>query len=102
MHRLQRHTKENLPTLTKQTGWKKSESLNANTIIPDISYAATLKSQQHRYETATPQTHQQTTYQQQTQLPPSDIQELKVVMKGLMEQMGTMLSLHKTLPSKMA
>ena len=71
-------------------------------IKPDMSYASTLKSQQHQYETATPQSHQHTTYQQQPQLPTSDIQELKVVMKGLMEQMGTMLSLLTTLVSKMA
>ena len=43
-----------------------------------------------------------TTYQQKQQMPTSDIQELKIMMKGLMEQMGTMLNLLKTLVSKMA
>ena len=90
------------PYETNMTG--KIRKTYRKQIKPDISYAATLKSQQHQYmyETATPQTPQQTTYQQQPQLPTNEIQELKVMMKGLKEQMGTMLSLLTTLISKMA
>jgi len=62
---------------------------------PGIFYATTLKSQTNQYETATPHIHQQT-YQQQPQMPISDIQEMKVMMKGLM------LSFLSTLVSKMA
>jgi hypothetical protein len=69
---------------------------------PDISYVTALKSQQNQHETATPQTLQQTTYQQQPKLPTSDIKELKIMMKGLMEKRCIMLSLLTTLVSKMA
>jgi hypothetical protein len=54
------------------------------------------------FQTARPHTQRQTTYQQQMQLPSSDIQELKVMMKGLMKQMSTLLNLVTTIVSKMA
>jgi hypothetical protein len=67
-----------------------------------ISYASTLKSQQPQHELDTPIPPHQTPYLQKSQMPPSDIQELKVMMKGLMEHLGTLLSLLTTLVSKIA
>jgi len=82
---------------------KKNQKFPSQTQLkPDISYAITLKYQLNQYGTATERTHQQTAYQQQPQLPTSDVLELKVMMKELMEQMGTMLSFLTTFVSKMA
>ena len=94
--------KKTSPPLRNKQDGKNQKVLLHTQIKPDISYATILKSQQNQYETATPQTHQPTTYQQQPQLPTSDIHELKLVMTGLMEQMVTMLNLLTTLVSKMA
>jgi hypothetical protein len=80
---------------------KNQNSLWQKQTKPDITYATTLKSQHNQSETASPQTQQRTTYHQQLQLPSSDIPELKVMVKGLMEQMGAMLNLLTTLVSKM-
>jgi hypothetical protein len=76
--------------------------LTQSYVKPAISYASTLKSQQPRHELDTPKPPHQTPFHQKTQLPPSDIQELKEMMKGPMEQLGTLLSLLTTLVSKMA
>ena len=80
---------------------KKQKVLSQKQTKPDVSYATPLKSQHNQSETASPQTQQQTTCQQQLHPPSSDIQELKVMIKGLMEQIGTMLNLLTTLVSKM-
>jgi hypothetical protein len=101
MRSLQRPTEETLPTVTKQTRRKHQKVLPQKQTTPHNSYANTLKPQHNQFQTANPQTQKQATYQQQMQLPSTDIQELKVVMKGLMEQMGTVLNLLTTLVSKM-
>jgi hypothetical protein len=81
MRSLQRPTEENLPTFTKQTRRKNQKVLLQKQATPHISYANTLKPQHSPFQTANPQTKQQATYQQQMQLPSTDIQELKIVMK---------------------
>lgn len=90
------------PYKKKKQGGKNQKVLTQTPVRLDISYAYILKSQHNQYETATAQTHKQIPYQQQPQPPTSDIQELKVMMKGLMEQMSTMLSLLTTRVSKTA
>jgi hypothetical protein len=81
---------------------------NARTVLsqsyfkPTIPYASNLKSQQPQHEMDTPKPPHQTQFYQKTQMPPSDIQELKEIMKGLMEQQGTLVGLLTTLVSKMA
>jgi hypothetical protein len=63
-------------------------------------YAASLTSHQHQYEPAAPHILQQSPSQTKSQPPTSDIQEMQVLLKGLMEQMSSMFSLLKTLVSK--
>jgi hypothetical protein len=69
---------------------------------PRNCYAAALTSHQHQYEPATPHTLQQSPSQTKSQPSTSDIQEMQVILKGLMEQMSSILSLLTTLVSKMA
>jgi len=76
--------------------------LSQSYVKPTISYASTLKSQQPQHELDTPKPPHQTQFHQKTQMPPSDIQEMKEMMKRLMEQLGTLLNLLTTLVSKMA
>jgi PAX-interacting protein 1 len=76
--------------------------LSQSYVKPTISYASTLKSQQPQHKLDTPKLPHQTPFHQKTQMPPSNIQELKEMMKGLMEQLGILLSLLTTLVSKMA
>jgi PAX-interacting protein 1 len=92
--------KRTFPPLQSKQDEKNQKVLPQKQITPHISYANTLKPQHNNFQTANPQTQQQATYQQQMQLPPTDIQELTVMMKGPMEQMGTMLNLPTTLVSK--
>ena len=93
--------KRTFPPLRSKQVVQTQENVLQNPAKPIISYAALLKSPRSPLETTKPQPQQQTTYKQQ-QTPSSDIDELKVMMKGLMEQMGTMLQLLKTLVSEMA
>jgi hypothetical protein len=67
---------------------------------PGTSYCAALTSQQ-QYETTTSIIQQIPTRQQQIHPQTSEIHELKTMMKGLMEQMSTMLNLLTTVVSKM-
>jgi len=90
------------PPLRNKNGGKNQKFLTQTPVRLDISHAYIFKSQHNQCETTTAQTHQQIPYQQQPQPPTSDIQELKVMMKGLMEQMSTMLSLLTTRVSKTA
>jgi hypothetical protein len=92
--------KRTLPPLRSKQD-EKTRKLYRKNKPHHTSYANTLKPQHNQFQTANPQTQQQATYQQQMQLPSTDIQELKVMMKGLMEQMGTTLNLLKTFVSKM-
>ena len=93
--------KRTFPPLRSKQVVQTQENVLQNPAKPIISYAALHKSPRSPLETTKPQPQQQTTYKQQ-QTPSSDIDELKVMMKGLMEQMGTMLQLIKTLVSEMA
>ena len=67
----------------------------------DISYATLLKTAHSPVESTKPQPQHRTTYQQQ-QTPSIDINELKVMMKGFMEQMAAMLCVLTAFVSKMA
>ena len=88
--------KRTFPTLrNKQDGKKISESYRTHKSNRTSPMLLFLKSKRNKHETATRQTHRQPTYQQQPKLPSSDIEELKVMMKGLMEQMGTMLTFRR-------
>lgn len=98
--------KKSFPPLRNKKEVSLDETLTRSQIQPGTSYATALqnKSQQAQFGTqigqlASQQIQKHTPYQHQ---PTSDIQELKSMMKGLMEQMGTMLNLLTTLVSKMA
>jgi hypothetical protein len=69
---------------------------------PRNSYAATLTSHQQHYEPAISHPPQQLPIQTNSQPPTSDIQQMQIMLKGLMEQMSSMFSLLTTLVSKMA
>jgi len=69
---------------------------------PPNSYAAALKSHQHQYESATPHTPQKSSPPTNSQPPTNVIQETQAMLRGLMEQMSSMLSLITTLISKLA
>jgi len=99
---LQRIAKATFAPLCDKRDEKLRPVLTQSFVKPTISYASTLKPQQPQHELDTPIPLHQTPYHQNSQTPPSDIQELKVMMKGLMEQLGTLLSLLTTLVSKMA
>jgi len=93
--------KRTFPPLRNKPDGTPSTALPHPFIRLGTSYSAALKSQQHQYETATVTIHQIPTQQQQINPPTSDILLLKNMMKGLMEQMSTMLNLLTTVISKL-
>jgi hypothetical protein len=71
-------------------------------ITPTSSYATAVKSPTIPPQTVDSLPEQEITHRQQPYPPQTDIQELKTMLKGFMEQMGTMINLLTTLVSKLA
>jgi hypothetical protein len=89
------------PHLRTKPEGKLSTALSHPYIRTGTSYSTALKTQQPRPEPADLNTPHIPTQQQQTNHSTSELQELKVIMKGLVEQMSTMLHLLTTVISKM-
>jgi 2-keto-4-pentenoate hydratase/2-oxohepta-3-ene-1,7-dioic acid hydratase in catechol pathway len=68
----------------------------------DLSYAAALAPQQQQLQTANPPTSPMHTKYQHTHPQLNDIQELKTMMKQLVEQMSTTLHLLTTVVTKLS
>jgi hypothetical protein len=94
--------KRTFPPLRRNPEVKHSYALPHPHITPTSSYATALKSPIIPPQTVDSLPEQQITHRQQPYPPQTDIQELKTMLKGLMEQMGTMLNLLTTLVSKLA
>jgi hypothetical protein len=94
--------KRTFPPLRRNQEVKHPHALPHPHITPTSSYAAALKSSTIPPQTVDSLPEQQITHRQHPYPPQTDIQELKTMLKGLMEQMGTMLNLLITLVSKLA
>jgi hypothetical protein len=94
--------KRTFPPLRRNQEVKHPHALPHPHITSTSSYATALKSSPIPPQSVDSLPEQQNTHRQQPDPPQTDIQELKAMMKGLMEQMGTMLNLLTTLISKLA
>jgi hypothetical protein len=94
--------KRTIPPLRQNQEGKHPHTLPYPHISPASSYATALKSSLTPPLTVDSQPEQQNTHRQQPYSPQTDIQELKAMLKGLMEQMGTKLNLLTTPVSKLA
>jgi hypothetical protein len=89
------------PPLRRNREGKHTYALPQPHITSASSYATALKSSLTPPTIVDSQPEQQNTHRQQQHPPQTDIQELKAMMEGFMEQMGTMLNLLTTLVSKL-
>jgi len=94
--------KRTSPPLRRNQEGKHPHALAHLHITSASSYATALKFSLTRTLTVDSQPELQNTHRQQPYPPQTDIQELKAMLKGLMEQMDTMLNLLTTLVSKLA
>jgi len=94
--------KRTFPPLRRNQEGKHPHALPHPHITSTSSYATALKSSLTPHLTVDSLPEQQNTHRQQPYPPQTEIQELKAMLKGLMEQMGTMLNLLITLVSKLA